>query len=197
MACKKFRIFPITSFGTDGYPIVGTPVLLVAPGTDNKEFNIKSVGFSATKNTAEIEADDSSEETTAIVKETVTVEALGINPDAFVALGLAKKDSNGNLAFVQSNSTHVCLFVKGANQKGLSKNFWFYDCVAQPLDEKVVTQLKGNSADPITLTLINHPIVTTGFGSVPHAEVFEGLQGFIKDEDQVTAVSLYKGTVAP
>jgi len=196
MACRKFRIFPITNFGSDGYPTVGTPVLLVAPGTDSKEFNIKSVSFAATKNTAEIEADDASEETTAVVKETVTVEAWGINPEALVALGLAKKDSSGNLMFAQSNSTHVCLFAKGSNQKGLAKNFWFYDCVAQPLDQKVVTQLKGNATDPITLTFINHPISTTGFGIVPHAEVFEGNAGFIKDDDEVTAASLYRGTVA-
>lgn len=197
MACKKFRIFPRTGAGTDGFPTVGTPVLLVPVGTDNKEHNIKSVALANEVNTASVEADDDVEETTVVKREKLTVEAFGINPEAIVALGLAVKDANGNLMFKNSNTTHVVLYNKGANQKGLKKDYWFYDSVAQPLDQKTITQLQGNSTDPITITFYNYPIKATGFADpIPHGEVFEGNTGYLADDHTIAAADLYKGTVA-
>jgi hypothetical protein len=194
MACKLFRIFPFTTKGTDGFPVVTAPVKLVAPGTNENEINTVSVSYTTEKGTVTISADDSREQKTTITGYSVAVEAYGINPDAIAALGLAVKDVNGNLIFTTENTKHVCLFAKSASQKGLKKESWFYDVVAQPLDEKFKTQLKNEVADLITLNFTGSLLSTTAFGDVPFSEVFEGNTGYITGDPSAT--DFYKGAAA-
>jgi len=193
MACKRLRIFTITSIGSDGFPVAGEPVPLVTPGSDGKDHNLVSMSITPEFNSAPFEADDDFEETKVIKRETVTISAFGVEIAALVALGLATKDANGNLIISQSNTKRVILFAEGAYQKGPGKNFWLYQAVAQPLDQKVTTQLKGASTDPLTITFYNYPLTTKEFGEIPHLEVYEGNQGYINATDEITSAKVYKG----
>lgn len=192
MACKKLRIFPITSFETDGYPVVGTPIKPIIPGTDEKELVVTSLGFAPEISEVSLEADDNREKDTVSIGYTLSAKVYGVSPEALSALGLAKKDKNGNLLFATGkNTTHVCIFAEGADQKGTAYQFWFYDCVAKPLSKEIKTQLKNQIADTITLEFTGNVLSTTDFGDVDHAQVYKGSTGYVTDEP--TANSLYKG----
>lgn len=195
MACKQLRTFPITSFGTDGYPVVGMPVKPLLLGATEQEINLKKVSYVPKTGTATLEADDRQEEKTVTTGFTLSVELYGYSPDFLESIGLASKDKNGNLIFLSGeNSKHVCIFAKGQNQKGAAFELWFYDCVAKPLSEAIQTQLKSEVADAITIEFSGRLITTSDFGDIPYAKVLSGTQGYVSGEP--TTTDLYKGVTA-
>ena len=194
MACKMFRIFPITGWGSDGFPTVGNPVKPCVPASGSKEVVTSSLSVTHTSNSADLNADDTSEQLFAVTGYDLSVSVYGADADFLAALGLATKDAAGNLIFKTSNDTHVAAFVKGEDQKGKAYEYFFYDLVARPLDASIQTKVAGQAAEPVQINLHGSPISTTSFGDVPFSKVFQGNTGYVADEP--AAADFYKGTVS-
>jgi hypothetical protein len=196
MAFKNVRIFPFTAKGSDGYPTVSAPVKLITPGTGEAETNGISCSLTMDKASKTLEADDKQEKHTSVLGGTGSLEVYGADPDGIVALGLAKKDSNGNLIFpIAENKQHVALFFSGGNEKGKKYQTWVYDCVFQPLDEAAKTQIASETADSIKLSFTVYPITTATWGDTLHERVFEGNTGYVLTNEPA-ATDLYKGPVS-
>ncbi len=195
MAVKMLRIFPITAWGANGFPTVGTPVKPLTPGSGEKEINLSAIHITHTVTETELFADDQSESSEAVTGYDFSVEVYGCEAAFIQALGLATLDSNNNLVHNTTNSTHVAVYVSGANQKGKKYNLWLYDCVAKPIDRDLVTD-KGEVVDPITINFKGKPITTTDFGNITMSQVFEGNTGYISGTTEPTATSLYTPAAA-
>lgn len=194
MACKQFRIFPITGWDNNGFPTVGNPVKPCVPASGSKEVVTSSLTATHSTNSADLNADDASEQIFAVTGYDLSVSIYGADADFLAAIGLATKDAAGNLAFKTSNDVHVAAFVKGEDQKGKAYEYFFYDLVARPLDVNVQTKVAGQVAEPIQLNFRGAPISTTSYGDIPWFKVFQGNTGYVAGE--VAAADFYKGTAS-
>jgi hypothetical protein len=194
MACKQFRIFPITGWGNDGFPTLGNPVKPCVPASGSKEVVTSSLTATHASNSADLNADDVSEPLFAVTGYDLTVSLYGVDADFLAAIGLATKDAAGNLAFKTTNDVHVAAFVKGEDQKGKAYEYFFYDLVARPLDVSIQTKVAGQAADPIQLNFHGSPITTSAYGDIPWFKVLQGNTGYVSGEP--AANDFYKGTAA-
>lgn len=191
---SKIRVFPITSYGTDGYPVLGTPIKLVSLSTGETEVNNISVKITPTVKTKTLNADDIEEIHNSIVGLSGEIEAYGIDATALANITEAEKDSNNNINHVVNTGSekHVCLFFQGKNEKGAAFQKWLYKAKFDPIEESNKTS--GDSAEAIKLTF-TASVIVTGTTQRTHATVYEGNTGYISGEPG--ANDIYKQPAPP
>ncbi len=186
---KKVRIFPITSYSADGYPVYGTPTPLLT--IEEGETEVNNIRFKLTPSTKvkTLNADDREETHTAVVGFNFELEAYGIDATALAAITSGNKDKNGNVNHTVNTGSekYVGIFLEGKNEKGSRFQQWIYKCLFNPIDEENTTQ----SDTPTTITLTGSgSVINAGGKDRTHATVYEGNTGWVAGEP--SASNIYK-----
>lgn len=195
MSLKKVRIFPITGYGSDGYPTYGSPISLVTVDSGETEVNNIRVKIAKTLKEKTLNADDREKKTRAIVGYTGEIEAYGVDANAISNLFPATKDSRGNIIHQAGSlvGKKVGVFFEGKNEAGKVYQKWLYEVEFKPFDEEDKTE--GDNAESIVLEFDGHVINVTTLGDITHATVYSGSTGFVSGEP--TASDIYKYVATP
>jgi len=190
---SKIRIFPITSFGTDGYPVVAAPIKLVTIKEGETEVNNIRVKITPTVKIKTLNADDREEEHKAIVGYKGDMEAYGVDAAALAALQEVEKDTNGNINHLAGTGTEkpVVVFFEGKNEKGVKFQKWLYKVKFDPITEECKTE--DDSGTSVSLSFVGE-VIQTGSVSRVYATVYHGNKGWVDGEP--TAQDLYKQPTA-
>lgn len=191
MALSKIRIFPITSYGVDGYPVYGTPVALVTIETGETEVNNIRLKITPTTKTKTLNADDVEEAHSSVVGYSGEIEAYGIDAAALAAVLDAEKDTNGNINHIAgaTSEKYVGVFCQGQNEKGKKFQTWLYAVKFDPFEEELATN--SETAKSIKLTFTGK-VISTGSNKRTHATVFAGNTGYVAEGTEPIPTSIYK-----
>lgn len=188
---SKIRIFPITGYGSDGYPTYGTPIPLITFGTGETEVNNIRLKITPTTKTKTLNADDIEEVHEAVVGYAGEIEAYGVDATALSTLFNATKDANGNINHLAGDVSekYVGIFCQGKNEKGKKFQTWLYAVKFKPFESELSTL--SDSATSIQLEF-NGLVIQTGTTKRTHATVYEGNVGYVTEGTEPTAASVYK-----
>lgn len=186
---SKIRIFPITGFGTDGYPEVSAPIKLVTIKDGETEINNIRVKITPTVKTKTLNADDLEEEHKSVVGYKGDMEAYGVDAVALDALQEVEKDTNGNINHLAGTGVkkYVVVFFEGKNEKGVKFQKWLYKVKFDPITEECKTE--DDSGTSIALSFVGE-VIQTGTKARVYATVYQGNKGWVEEEP--TAQDLYK-----
>lgn len=186
---SKIRLFPITSWGSDGYPVLGTPSHLITLEEGETEVNDIKLKISHTVKSKTLNGDDKEEVHKSIVGYTGEIEAYGIDSTALALINEVNKDSNGNINHLAGTGAekYVCVFMEGKNEKGKKFQKWFYKVKFDPIDDELETQTENTTT--ITLPFTGE-IITASNKDRTHATVYQGNTGWVNGEP--TAQDIYK-----
>lgn len=192
---SKVRLFPINSWGSDGYPVLGSPIQLATVTSGETEVNNIRVKLTPTVKSKTLEADDREEKHTSVVGMTGELECYCADATALAAIFPVDQDTNGNLHFLAGvqASKEVAIFFEGrAGEKGKKYQMWIYDCTFEPLEEELNTE--SDNAQSVSLNF-NVKVINAGTTSATkkdrtHAKAYYGNTGYISGEP--TADSILK-----
>lgn len=184
---SKVRLFPITAWGTDGYPTLGSPIQLATVSEGETEVNSIRIKLTPTTKSKTLEADDRQEVHTSVVGMTGELECYCADATALAALFPVDQDTNGNLHFLAGvqASKEVAIFLEGrAGEKGKKYQMWIYDATFEPLEEELNTE--SDTAQSVTLSF-NVKVINAGTTSGTkkdrtHAKAYEGNTGYVSGE---------------
>ncbi len=188
---SKVRIFPISSWGTDGYPVLGTPIALATVGSGETEVNNIRFKLTPTVKSKTLEADDRQEKLNSVVGMTGEVECYCADAAALAAIFPVTTDANGNVHFLAGvqSSKEVCLFLEGrAGEKGSKYQMWIYDCVFDPLEEELNTE--SDSAQTVSLSF-SVKVINAGTSTKQdrtHAKAYSGNTGYVSGEPEASSI---------
>ena len=193
MALSKIRVFPISGFGSDGYPTLSSPVPLMTLGSGETELNNIKMSIKKVLKTKTLNADDKEEEHSSVVSLDGTLTAYEADANFLSAVLPCTKDTNGNLHFYAGvqETPKVCIFAEGKNEKGKKFQTWIYCAQFKAFDEEVETE--ADSTTQIELPF-KGLVITAGGKDRTHARVYQGNTGYVNGEP--TTSSLYKEPVA-
>lgn len=186
---STLRIFPITGYGADGKPTLGTPIPLLAVGTSEKEINNISIELTPTESTREYKADNRVEQDDVQTGFEGTVTFYGIDKTAIAAISGHRIDSNNHVV-LRSNSEgnpKVCIFAQAKGEKGTKYNLWLYN-----VEFKGLPFSAGQSEDNPTATSLNFFASAIPYGGedVFGITVDYGTTGYIAEGTEPTAANL-------
>ena len=186
---SKVRIFPVSAFGSDGYPTLSSPIKLATLESGETEVNNIRIKLTPTLKTKTLNADDREEKHSTVVGMEGELEAYNVDSTALSSLLAIGKDTNGNAHFYAGNQTdkNVCIFCEGKNEKGKKFQTWIYCATFEPLEEEQNTE--SDTATSVILKF-SVKVITAGGKERTHARVYEGNTGYVSGEP--TTSSLYK-----
>ena len=193
---SEMRIFPITAFGTDGYPTVGEPFPLYKAGDTEQEVNNIDNTLEPDVATKSKQADNRRVSEEVLHGYNGTTNVYGIDQDAMSKAFGYYLDGNSNLV-VSANEEpkHVAIFLRGKNENGKKYNQWIYDAVFNHPSFSAAQE--GDSASSISVTYYAS-LITATIGTARKtfatAIVYEGNEGYIDEGTEPTTQDLYKPT---
>ena len=190
---SKVRLFPINSWGTDGYPVLGSPIQLATVAEGETEVNNIRIKLTPTVKSKTLEADDREEVHTAVTGMSGELECYCADPTALAAIFPVDKDSNGNVHFLAGvqSSKEVAIFCEGrSGEKGNKFQMWIYDCTFEPLEEELNTET--DNAQTVSLSF-NVKVINAGTTSGTrkdrtHAKAYAGNIGYVSGEPTVSDI---------
>ena len=192
MALSKIRIFPIASYGSDGYPVYSAPVKPLTLAEGETEVNNIKISIQKVLKTKTLNADDKEEEHSSVVALDGKMTVYGADATFLSTILPSTKDSNGNLHFYAGvqETPKVGIFFEGKNEKGKKFQTWIYCAQFKPLNEELETE----KDDTVEVELeFKGLVITAGGKERTHARVYEGNTGFVSGEPLYS--SIYKEPV--
>lgn len=192
---SKIRVFPITSYGTDGFPVYGEPVKLHTPSGTEKEINAVGIDIVYDEQEKKMQGDDRQEIHYSTMGYTATPKIYGIDKAALSELYDILTDKNGDqINYVNTGTVkHFGVFFEGkCGENDKLHQRWLYDLTAKKPSDSYETE-SGTAA---TISLTFNGCVLTGSDGKQFTDgrVYQGSAKWVSGEP--TANDIFKGVTA-
>lgn len=195
---SEMRLFPITSFDPDGFPVLGEPFPLYKAEATEQEINNIDNTLEPDTATKTKQADNRRVNEEVLHGYNGTTNVYGIDADAMAKAFGYYLDGNGNIiASANEEPKHVAIFLRGKNENGKKYNQWIYDCTFN--NPSFSAAQEGDSAASISVSYYAN-LITGTIGAerktFATAIVFDGNEGYVAEGTEPTASDVYKPTEA-
>lgn len=187
---KNVYFAKITSYGPDGYPVVGEFVPMYDVGITNT-----SLTFQKTTTRKDYEADDAGESSNEVVTGyKLTTKALGISATCKALIEDLVTDTNGNLVCREKgeDDPSFVMFFQARNEKGDAYQKWCYKVHVTKSNTENANQ--KSAEQDISYDIIGSPITNAEGKYVFYSDVLSGKTGWITGAP--TNATIYKEVTA-